>query len=259
MSKLNISNVFRQKYNCRTSTFTEKQNTLVVFPHWYKEITAWGTTRVSWGFNSIQVNISLLPFLTQEKRWKSLAETLYKLNSITMKFPSAEPLYKLNSITIKFSSDKSVLLLRYYIPSHAWKMLFNAHTKEHSIPAYTQPHLGLNPFTAEVAIMPLLGSAPKSHLYDQRRRSIVTGLSDLMTLFIDLRCLYCKQTQRAFNVFKNKLNWLKNWFSRSKVQLTRVWELLTRRRNAWHWESHCVFTAGGERVKETIVFKYDIF
>jgi hypothetical protein len=28
-----------------------------------------------------------------------------------------------------------------------------------------------------------------------------------------------------------------------------VWELLTRRWNAWHWESHCVFTAGGERVK----------
>jgi uncharacterized Zn-finger protein len=30
-----------------------------------------------------------------------------------------------------------------------------------------------------------------------------------MTLFIDLGCLYCKQTQRAFNVFKNNLNWLK--------------------------------------------------
>jgi hypothetical protein len=44
----------------------------------------------------------------------------------------------------------------------------------------------LNPFTAEVAIMRLLGSAPKSHLCDQTRRSKVTGLSDLMTLFIDL-------------------------------------------------------------------------
>jgi hypothetical protein len=63
-----------------------------------------------------------------------------------------------------------------------------------------------NPFTAEVAIMRLLGSAPKSHLCDQTRRSEVTGLSDLMTLFIDLGCLYCKQTQRAFNVFKNTLN-----------------------------------------------------
>jgi hypothetical protein len=66
-----------------------------------------------------------------------------------------------------------------------------------------------DPFTAEVAIMRLLGSAPKSHLCDPRRRSKVTGLSDLMTLFIDLGCLYCKQTQRAFNVFKNTLNWLK--------------------------------------------------
>jgi hypothetical protein len=66
----------------------------------------------------------------------------------------------------------------------------------------------LNPFTAEVAIMRLLGSAPKSHLCDQRRRNKVTGLSDLMTLFIDLGCLYCKQMQRAFNVFKNTLNWL---------------------------------------------------
>jgi hypothetical protein len=28
-----------------------------------------------------------------------------------------------------------------------------------------------------------------------------------------------------------------------------VWELFTRRWNAWHWESHCVFTAGSERVK----------
>jgi hypothetical protein len=47
-------------------------------------------------------------------------------------------------------------------------------------------HWALNPFTAEVAIMRHLGSAPKSHLCDQRRRSKVTGLSDLMTLFIDL-------------------------------------------------------------------------
>jgi hypothetical protein len=67
----------------------------------------------------------------------------------------------------------------------------------------------LNPFTAEVAIMRLLGSAPLSHLCDQKRRSKVTGLSDLMALFIDLGCLYCKQTQRAFNFFKNTLNWLK--------------------------------------------------
>jgi hypothetical protein len=67
----------------------------------------------------------------------------------------------------------------------------------------------INPFTAEVAIMRLLGSALKSHLCDQRRRSNVTGLSDHMTLFIDLGCLYCKRTQRAFNAFKNTLNRLK--------------------------------------------------
>jgi hypothetical protein len=66
-----------------------------------------------------------------------------------------------------------------------------------------------NPFTAEVGIMRLLGSAPKSHLCDQRRRGKATNLSDLMTLFIDLGCLYCKQTQRAFKVFKNTLNSLK--------------------------------------------------
>jgi hypothetical protein len=67
----------------------------------------------------------------------------------------------------------------------------------------------VNPFTAEVAITRLLGSAPLSHLCDQKRRSKVTGLFDLMTLCIDLGYLYCKQTQRAFNVFKNTLNWLK--------------------------------------------------
>jgi hypothetical protein len=38
-------------------------------------------------FNSIQFNISLLPFLIQVKIWNfSSAETLYKLNSITNKF-----------------------------------------------------------------------------------------------------------------------------------------------------------------------------
>jgi hypothetical protein len=105
--------------------------------------------------------------------------------------------------------------------------------------------------------MRLLGSAPMSHLCDQKRSTVI-GLSDLMTLFIDLGCLYCKQTQRAFNVFRNTLNWLKNWKSinRLKVLLTRVWELLTRLWNAWHWETHCVFTAGGERVKTLVQFSF---
>jgi hypothetical protein len=69
--------------------------------------------------------------------------------------------------------------------------------------AYTENNpcnVQFNPFTAEVAIMRLLGLAPMSHLCDQKRRGKVTGLSDLMTLFVDLGCLYCKQTQRAFNV-----------------------------------------------------------
>jgi hypothetical protein len=93
-------------------------------------------------------------------------------------------------------------------------------------------------------------SAEVALVRPETRRSKVTGLSDLMTLFIDLGCLYCKQSQRAFNVKKKPAKLIENWFSRSKVQLTRVWKLLTRRWNAWHWESHCVFTAGGERVKE---------
>jgi hypothetical protein len=81
----------------------------------------------------------------------------------------------------------------------------------------------INSFTAEVAIMRLLGSAPLPHLCGQKRRSKVTGLHDLMTLFIDLGCSYCKQMQRAFNVLKKHAKLIENRFSRSKVQLTRVW------------------------------------
>jgi hypothetical protein len=92
------------------------------------------------------------------------------------------------------------MFLRSYKTGYVIKRLF---TMMHFILA------DINPFTAEVAIMRLLGSAPMSHLCDQKRRSKVTGLSDIMTLFVDLGCLYCKQTQRAFNVFKNTLNWLK--------------------------------------------------
>jgi hypothetical protein len=90
----------------------------------------------------------------------------------------------------------------------------------------------------------LLGSAPKSHLCNQRSK--VTGLSDLMTLFIDLGCLYCKQTQRAFNVFKNMLNWLKidsvdqkfNW--RSVGTSHKTLERLALRESwtfhSWRWK-----------------------
>jgi hypothetical protein len=63
-----------------------------------------------------------------------------------------------------------------------------------------------NPFQADVANKQHLGSAPKSHFCDLTGKTQVTGLSNLMTVFIDLGCLHCKQTQRAFNVFKNTLN-----------------------------------------------------
>jgi hypothetical protein len=66
------------------------------------------------------------------------------------------------------------------------------------------PAIPLNPFPADVANKRHLGSAPKSHFCDLAGKTEVIGLSDLMTLFIDLECLYCKQTQRAFS--KNTLN-----------------------------------------------------
>jgi hypothetical protein len=61
-------------------------------------------------------------------------------------------------------------------------------------------------------------------------------------------CLYCKQYAKSIQCFQKHAKLIENRFSRSKAVLTRVWELLTRRWNAWHWESHCVFIAGGERV-----------
>jgi hypothetical protein len=89
-----------------------------------------------------------------------------------------------------------------------------------------------NTFTAEVAIMRLLGPTPKSHLCDQRRGSKVTGLSDLMTLFIDLGLL--QTDAKSIQCFQNHAKLIEHRFSRSKDQLTRMWELLTRRWNAWH-------------------------
>jgi hypothetical protein len=58
----------------------------------------------------------------------------------------------------------------------------------------------VKPFTAEVAIMRLLGSAPKSHVCDQRRRSKVTGLSDLMTLFIE-KGVYIAKRRKEHSMF----------------------------------------------------------
>jgi hypothetical protein len=53
---------------------------------------------------------------------------------------------------------------------------------------------------------------------------------------------------KSIQCFQKHAKLIENRFSRSKVLLTRMWEFLTRRWNAWHRESHCVFTAGGERV-----------
>jgi hypothetical protein len=54
----------------------------------------------------------------------------------------------------------------------------------------------------QIANKQQLGSATKSHIYDLTGKTEVIGLSDLMTLFINLGCLYCVQMQRAFIVFK---------------------------------------------------------
>jgi hypothetical protein len=68
--------------------------------------------------------------------------------------------------------------------------------------------------------------------------------------------LFILQTdEKSIQCFQKHAKLIENLFSRSKVQLTRVWELLTRRWNAWHWESHCVFTAGVERVKDIFVLQ----
>jgi hypothetical protein len=99
------------------------------------------------------------------------------------------------------------------------------------------PYCHINPFPAYATNKQYLGSAPKSYFCNLTGKTKVIGLSDLMTLLIDLGCLYCKQTQRAFNVFKNTLNCLKiNSVDQKlfKIQLTRVWEFFTRRWNAWH-------------------------
>jgi hypothetical protein len=79
--------------------------------------------------------------------------------------------------------------------------------------------IGVNPFAADVENKQHLGSAPKSHFCDLTGITEVIGLSDLITLFIDLGCLYRKKTQRAFNVFKKKKHYklTEYRFSRSKV------------------------------------------
>jgi hypothetical protein len=67
--------------------------------------------------------------------------------------------------------------------------------------------------------------------------------------------VYSANTHSAFNVLKNTNKLIENRFSRSKViqiSIYCVWERLTRRWDVWHWQWHCVFTTGGERVKKEI-------
>jgi DNA-binding ferritin-like protein (Dps family) len=58
-----------------------------------------------------------------------------------------------------------------------------------------------NLFTADVAIMRLLGSVPMSHLCDQKRRSTVTGLSDLMTLVSLTWGVYITNRRKEHSMF----------------------------------------------------------
>jgi hypothetical protein len=61
-----------------------------------------------------------------------------------------------------------------------------------------------------------------------------------------------KTDAKSIHCFQKHTKPIKTRFSRSNVIQNsidlRVWELLTRRWNVWHWERHCVFTSGGERV-----------
>jgi hypothetical protein len=69
-----------------------------------------------------------------------------------------------------------------------------------------------NPVPADVAIKRHLDSAPKSHFCDLAGKTEVIGLSDLMTLFIDLQT-NAKRTQ----YFQKYTKLIENRFSRSKV------------------------------------------
>jgi hypothetical protein len=74
---------------------------------------------------------------------------------------------------------------------------------------------------------------------------------------IDLGCLYCRRKEHSV-LSKNTQNWLKTnsvYQKLCKIQLTRVWELFTRRWNTWPWERHCVLTAGGERVNGESIYQ----
>jgi hypothetical protein len=107
----------------------------------------------------------------------------------------------------------------------------------------------LNPFSADVANKRHLGSAPKSHLCDDRENwsAWLVWSNDS---FHWPEVFILQRDARSIQFWKNTLNWLKIDSVDQKfvkILLKRVWELLTRRWNARHWEKHYVFTAGGER------------
>jgi hypothetical protein len=103
----------------------------------------------------------------------------------------------------------------------------------------------LNPFTAEVATPRLSAEVAFVRPEKEEQSDWLAWPNDS---FYWPRVFILQADAKSIQCFQKHAKLIENWFSRSKVQLTRVWELLTRRWNALHWESHCDFTAGGERV-----------
>jgi hypothetical protein len=100
----------------------------------------------------------------------------------------------------------------------------------HSSRGVPSANVTINPFPADVTNKRHLGSAPKSHLCDWTRKTEVIGLSDLMTLFIDLGCLYGNR-RKVHSMFSKTQRLKIDSVDQKlfKIQLTRVLELLTRR------------------------------
>jgi hypothetical protein len=112
----------------------------------------------------------------------------------------------------------------------------------------------LNPFTAKVAnnwISNCQADRQSRFLTQSRTK---TNSFTYQNCFINLGCLWCKQTHAAHSMPQKHKKIIANQFSRSKV-INCLGELLTRLWNAWHSERHCVVTAGGERVKEVLPFQ----
>jgi hypothetical protein len=82
--------------------------------------------------------------------------------------------------------------------------------------SFSSRKYNINPFPADVANQRHLSSAPKSHFCDLTGKTEVIGLSVLMTLSIDLGCLYmyCKQ---SIQCFQKHTKLIESRFSRSKI------------------------------------------